>query len=147
MRHARWQRRVQLTGGMLPVVGLCLLAGPAPALQTLVHEFRGRAAGDILGLSMASVGDVDGDGLGDVIVGARDADPNGWASGEAIVFSGADGSRLYTIAGQAPEDGVGTAVAGPGDVDNDGRPDFMVALVSGPNGHWSGSVRVHSGRT
>src|SRR5690349_6497862 len=48
----------------------------------------GEAAGDQLGASIASIGDVNGDGFDDIIVGAPDAQPNGSHSGSSYVVFG-----------------------------------------------------------
>ena len=49
---------------------------------------NGAAAGDRSGRSVASAGDVNGDGFDDVIIGADSADPNGFYSGASYVVFG-----------------------------------------------------------
>ena len=51
-------------------------------------KLSGAAAGDLSGVSVASAGDVNGDGFADLIVGAYGADPNGTDSGASYVVFG-----------------------------------------------------------
>jgi hypothetical protein len=98
------------------------------------------------GYSVSGAGDVNGDGLADLIVGARyGRNYNGLQSGYARVVSGADGSTLYTLYGNNNDDQFGSFVAGVGDITSDGIPDF---LVGAPNSHYAGqagSARTYSG--
>jgi hypothetical protein len=66
------------------------------------------------GRSVAGIGDVDGDGLSDVLVGAPGETVNGTDdSGRAYIFSRATGNRLATLETPNPESGrFGTAVTG-----------------------------------
>ena len=48
----------------------------------------GVAAGDSSGSSVSSAGDINGDGIDDLIIGARGADPNGTYSGSSYVVFG-----------------------------------------------------------
>jgi len=64
---------------------------------------------DNFGRKVGDVGDVDGDGHDDVLVGAPGA--NGGA-GQAYVYSGADGTRLITWSGEQAGDAFGSAGAG-----------------------------------
>jgi hypothetical protein len=87
-----------------------------------------------LGVSVSGAGDVDGDGYGDVIVGARNYDAGETDEGAAFVFLGsaagiADGNPS-TAHAQLESDqysaALGTSVSGAGDVDGDGYDDVIV---------------------
>ena len=113
---------------------------------TVLHDFVGDSASDQFGSSVSSLGDVNGDGFGDLIVGAAFANNNGRRSGSARVFSGADGSVLYNFDGDSASDLLGSTLSGLGDVNGDGFSDFIVGVLNDDeNGEDSGSVRVYSG--
>jgi hypothetical protein len=83
---------------------------------------------------VASVGDVDGDGHDEVIVGASREDPGSSPSsaGRAYVFSGSTGDTLYALSSPNEElaSYFGASVSGMGDIDNDGCNEV---IVSAPN--------------
>ncbi len=93
----------------------------------------GAAAGDRLGTSVASAGDLDRDGRSDLILGAPLADGEGGEdAGAAYVFLGPIEGTFSAldatgrIEGGAPGDLAGSAVATAGDVDGDGFSDIVV---------------------
>jgi hypothetical protein len=105
----------------------------------------GDGAEDLLGWAVAAAGDVDADGVVDVIAGA----PSECGTGEigyARVYSGADLATLHTVAGDTFLDMFGAAVSGAGDQDLDGHADFAVGAYSFCAGfELKGFVRAYSG--
>ena len=100
---------------------------------------NGIDARDDSGFSVSGAGDVNGDGLADLIVGARKADPGGNdRAGESyVVFGKADGTAVnlsdvaagsggFVIIGIDAQDQSGYSVSGAGDVNGDGLADLIV---------------------
>ena len=99
----------------------------------------GQSAFDSSGLSVASAGDVNGDGLSDLVVGAPNSDtPNSADAGRSYVVFGttrstainlssvAGGTGGFVINGQSPVDFTGWSVSSAGDVNGDGLADLLV---------------------
>ena len=110
----------------------------------------GAAAGDEAGTAVAGAGDLNADGLADVIVGARFAGNSDRAySGSAyVVFGRAEPGRVdlatlghagFRIDGAADSDLAGWSVGGAGDVNGDGRADVIVGARFAGNRRRAGS--------
>jgi hypothetical protein len=115
---------------------------------TLLLTFVGRTYNEGFGYGLGGPGDVDSDGIPDIIVGAVGADPGGLSSaGQAKVFSGANGQLLHTFNGTAANAKLGYSVAGAGDVNGDGHADVVVGAPDFPSGFFAepGQARVFSG--
>jgi hypothetical protein len=86
----------------------------------------------LFGASLAGVGDTDGDGHGDFVVGAPGEGPpgQGGAPGAIELFSGRDGRALAreTADPSRPEN-LGWSMAAVGDVDEDGTCDVLVGSL------------------
>lgn len=106
---------------------------PDPNLSRVIDRF---------GDAVAGVGDVNKDGYDDFVVGApndsnEDLGHYDTLEGSARVFSGKDGSVIYTVWGGTYSDVehgsmLGFSVSGAGDVNKDGHPDFIVGALDEP---------------
>ncbi|TAJ07633.1 MAG: hypothetical protein EPO68_16205 [Planctomycetota bacterium] len=113
---------------------------------SLLHACPGGAPYEEVGASVASAGDLDGDGVGDALVGAPLHAAAGFGAGAVRAYSSASGALLYTVIGHAAFDNFGDGLAGLGDVDGDGRADFVAgAPGADPNGAESGRAYVIRG--
>ena len=96
---------------------------------------------------VSAVGDVNADGVVDVYAADWAANANGAGSGRAYIHSGADGTQLYDLHGEAAGDGFGIGVADAGDVDGDGHADLIIgAWQHGSAAPSGGKVYLYSGR-
>jgi Ca2+-binding RTX toxin-like protein len=134
-------------GGFASTLALSALNG------TNGFRLDGVTAWDLSGYSVASAGDVNGDGFDDLIVGARQADPGGNnAAGSSYVVFGKAGGFTSTIAlsslngttgfrldGAAANDSSGWSVASAGDVNGDGFDDLIVGAISADPGGRAGA--------
>ena len=135
------------------------LAADIDLLAAGGNQIAGAVAVDHAGTSVSPAGDVNGDGLADVIVGAPDADNNGRsASGSAYVIYGSPGRSSIDLAGglgaagfridgAAASDFAGTSVAAAGDVNADGVDDVIVgAPQANPIAQAAGAAYVIYGQ-
>ncbi len=101
------------------------------------------------GHALATTGDVTGDGVPDLVVGAY---KTSWSTGAAYVYDGATGDLVHTLSSPAPQlDGrFGRTVAGGLDVTGDGISDWAVAATfNDENGGMlrDGRVYLYDGAT
>ena len=118
----------------------CVLA------QEVIWQKSGGAPSAALAGRATSIGDLNADGVRDLLVSRLHRDDNGTIE-QVVVVSGADGSDIQVLAEPAPAGEFGWALAELEDVDGDGVPDFAIGASALDFGgiEKAGAVFVHSG--
>lgn len=159
------EQGIVVTGLPIPTVGLGTPAGNTNGTGFVIHGVR---LSDISGYDVSGAGDVNGDGLDDLIIGARQADGVGDgtnSSGDTYVVFGKTGGGIVQLSDVAPtaggpgtggfviygadaNDGAGFSVNGVGDINGDGLDDLIVgaSFASQPQSR-SGAAYVVLGKT
>lgn len=156
MRRSQSLRSCPCSVRALPLLVRPMLALPALALLTalslspvpahaqflepgvqVLQSYAAENPGDGFGWVAEAIGDLDGDGASEYIIGAiRNADGGPFA-GKAYIYDGASGALIHTVAGRAGER-LGFSVAGGADLDGDGTPDYVI----GAPGFFGNASRV-----
>lgn len=120
------------------------------------YAIKGQAAGDMAGWSMASTGDMNGDGKADVLIGAPGNDAGGADAGAAyVVWGKATGSSVllnnvalgtggFKITGAAAGERIGEEIGVLADQNGDGRAEILLGGATGAGGN--GVVYVVDGK-
>jgi len=122
---------------------------------SIIHTLKSpnEQEGSFFGHSVSGISDIDGDGLGDVIVSAYFETVSGFLkSGRVYVFSGADGTLVHTLVSpNAEKDGsFGNSVSNISDVNGDEVDDVVIGAYSEDMGvilDNSGRAYIFSGAT
>ena len=132
------------SGKVYLILGSSLQTSSTIDLGNADYSFLAENIGDHLGSSVASAGDVDGDGLDDILIGAAQNNTGGSEAGKVYLILGATlmghngstfnlGNADHSFLGSAAGNHTGNYVAGIGDVDGDGLDDIMIGASQADN--------------
>jgi hypothetical protein len=105
----------------------------------VIHEWDGEAVNDQFGWIARAIGDVDRDGVTDIVTSAPTKDVGGANAGRVYVYSTKSGALLWSVSGK-PGDQLGTGIEAAGDTNRDGVPDV---IASAPG---AGKAYLYSGK-
>ena len=131
-------------------LGSTLAPGGTFDLSVADAAFVGENANDRSGASVSSAGDVDGDGINDLLIGADGNNEGGADAGKSYLFLGSTvttggtfnlGSPDAAFVGEGPDDLSGYSASSAGDVDGDGRDDLLIsAYQNNDGGGYAGKI-------
>lgn len=118
------------------------------------YRITGEVANDKLGNAVTKIGDINGDGISDVLLGASESNRNGFfkAGVTYVIFGGVrpavdiDLSTTfpgYRLIGAGQNDVSGVALSGVGDFNQDGMRDFVIGAMGATVGGLSNRGRVY----
>jgi hypothetical protein len=115
---------------------------------SVVYRIAGPSSAAQCGQGVASVGDIDADGVPDFCVGSPDDSRISRWQGSASIYSGRTGIRLLTLDGFLTGENFGFSIALIGDIDGDGSREIAIGAPgarSSTGGY--GFVYIYSGMT
>lgn len=113
----------------------------------VLRQWEGGGGRDAIGKSVSATGDLDFDGVVDILVGGSGVKVNGVNSGAVFVFSGATGDTIMEFFGAVQAGAFGSSVASGFDMDGDGVEDIVVGSPATNRLNRIGAASVYSGLT
>ena len=111
-----------------------------------VLAISGTTRGEGFGIGSADLGDLDGDGHDDLVVGSWQYAAAARSGGRVAIHSGKDGSLLHAWTGKLADETFGFDATGIGDLNGDGVIDVVLTSAwSGKGGAKTGRVWVLAG--
>ena len=108
-----------------------------------VRNYSGVSDGERMGNDIATLGDLDGDGVEETLIASPYySAPHATYCGVVRVYSGSSNALLYEVRGRHAFATLGIAVSEAGDVNFDGVPDFAASLYGADR---AGEVDLYSG--
>jgi hypothetical protein len=128
-------------GGGVSNAGRVYIYSGATGALIRAHSSPNDTVNGNYGFAVAGVGDINGDGAGDYLVGAP-LEANG---GRVYVYSGWNGNVIRTHESTIPDPfgRFGAAVAGIDDLTNDGKADYVIGAPNETAAGFADAGRVH----